>query len=109
MAFTAKFGADGKGPADDVASSEWSDETSKALRDAGFKSECARLPIRGTVITEIGWHTEATARAQLLLSKINIPYLLIHAAVVRFGAPPQTFLYVGQANATNQPPPAGSG
>ena len=56
MAFTAKFGADGKGPADDVASSEWSDETSKALRDAGFKSECARLPIRGTVITEIGWH-----------------------------------------------------
>ena len=38
MAFTAKFGADGKGPADDVASSEWSDDTSKALREAGFKS-----------------------------------------------------------------------
>ena len=56
MSFTAKFGADGKGKvcahvvhmthvqntwqaADDVSSSEWSDDTSKALRDAGFKSE----------------------------------------------------------------------
>lgn len=82
MAFTSKYGNGSK--ADDLGAGDWSDDTAKALRAAGFRSAaCGDLALRVC-------RRQCSPRG-----------LLTCSTVVRFGT--TGMIYVGQTNAKNMP------